>query len=88
MKTTLFLSALAAGVLAVSTTTFAQNFGAYPQAYGNASVTPSVAQRYTAPIDRFTRSDLGYQGKVTAPRTKAWPSQAPYVGEPAPGQER
>ena len=56
MKTTLFLSALAAGMLAVSTTTFAQNFGAYPQAYGNASVTPSVAPRYTAPTDRFTHS--------------------------------
>jgi hypothetical protein len=78
MKTTLFLSALAAGMLAVSTTTFAQNFGAYPQAYGNAAlVTPSVAPRYTAPTDRFTRSDLDYRGKVTAPRTKSRPSQMP-----------
>jgi hypothetical protein len=65
MKTTLFLSAIAAGLVAVSTTTFAQNFGAYAQAYGDAAMTSS---QYTAPTDRFTGSDLGYQGKVTGRR--------------------
>jgi hypothetical protein len=60
MKTTLFVSALAA-VLAISTSTFAQNYVAEAQAYGDAV----QSTRTVAPIDRFTRSDLGYAGRVT-----------------------
>jgi hypothetical protein len=62
MKTTLFLSTIAAGLVAASTMTFAQNFGAYATAVGQSNVSQSVR---TAPIDRFTPADLGYQGKVT-----------------------
>jgi hypothetical protein len=63
MKTTLFLSTIAAGLLAVSTTTFAQNAGAaWAQAYGDAY---AGAMQYTAPIDRFAGSDLGYQPRMT-----------------------
>jgi hypothetical protein len=65
MKTTLILSALAATLLTVSTPTFAQNFGGYAQALG----TTATNRDYVAPVDRFTRSDLGYQGRVTVPRT-------------------
>jgi hypothetical protein len=66
MKTTLFLSALAASVLAVSTATFAQEGGAnWSQAYGDATVRSVPSQRYVAPLGRFTRSDLGYAGRVT-----------------------
>jgi hypothetical protein len=65
MKTTLFLSTIAAGLLAVSTTTFAQNFGAYPTAYGDASAGAMPSLQYTAPIDRFAGSDLGYQRRAT-----------------------
>lgn len=82
VKTTLLL---AAGLMAVSTTAFAQNFVAYPQSYG--SITQGVAPRwsYVAPNDRFTRSDLGYQGSVTAPRHKTKHSRAAVVSTPAPG---
>jgi hypothetical protein len=70
--------------MAVSTTAFAQNFVAYPQSYG--SITQGVAPSwgYVAPNDRFTRSDLGYQGSVTAPRHKTKHSRAA-VTTPAPG---
>jgi hypothetical protein len=88
MKTTLFLSTLAAGVLAVSTTTFAQSFGNYAQAYGDVAAAPSMTQRDTAPINRFTRSDLGYAGKMTVPRSKARSSRTPIGREPAPGQQQ
>jgi len=90
MKTTLFLSTLAAGVLAVSTATFAQNFGGYAQAYGDAAVTRNATPNwsYTVPVDRFARSDFGYQGKVTAPRNQTTRSRAPVVAEPAPAQEQ
>ena len=82
MKTALLLSALAAGLMAVSTTAFAQNFVNYPQSYG--SITQGVAPSwgYVAPNDRFTRSDLGYQS--TAPRHKTKHSRAA-VATPAPG---
>jgi hypothetical protein len=84
MKTTLFLTTLAAGVLAVSTVTFAQQgFGNYAQAAGDAA----ASQRTAAPVDRFTRSDFGYQRKVTVPHSKARSSQTPIVGEPAPAQQ-
>jgi hypothetical protein len=76
MKTTLFLSALTAGVLAVSTASFAQEFGNYAQAVGDAAAAQSVAPRYVAPIDRFTRSDLGYEAKATAPHAKRRASRA------------
>ena len=63
MKTTLFFSALAACVVATSTATFAQQGGAnWAQSYGEATV---AAPHYVVPLDRFTRSDLGYAGKVT-----------------------
>ena len=83
MKTTLLLSALAAGLMAVSTTAFAQNFVNYPQSDG--SITQGVAPSwgYVAPNDRFTRSDLGYQSRVTAPRHKTKHSRAA-VATPAP----
>ena len=68
MKTTLFLSTLAAGLLVVSTTTFAQNFVNYPQAYS--SVTPGAAPSwgYTAPADRYEHGiRQGEGGRVKAP---------------------
>jgi hypothetical protein len=76
MRTTLFLSSVAAGLLAVSTTTFAQNFVNYP-AYS--SVTPGTAPGwgYIAPADRFTRSELSHRGKATAPTHRAMRSRAP-----------
>jgi hypothetical protein len=76
MRTTLFLSSVAAGLLAVSTATFAQNFVNYP-AYS--SVTPGTAPGwgYIAPADRFTRSELSHHGKVTAPTHRAMRSHAP-----------
>ena len=72
MKTTLFLSALVAGVLAISAPTFAQEAGAgWAQSYGDAQ----ASRGYAAPIDRFTRSDLGYAGKVTVHRHKVRSTQ-------------
>jgi hypothetical protein len=62
MKTTLFLSTIAAGLVAASTMTFAQNYGVWATAVGQANVSQSVR---TAPINRFAPADLGYQGKVT-----------------------
>jgi hypothetical protein len=92
MRTTLFLSSVAAGLLAVSTTTFAQNYGAYAQAVGDAAQTTTVAPGYAAPLGRFTRpglgSDLGYRGSITAPRNKTARPIAPVVDGPAPAQER
>ena len=65
MKTTLLFSALAACVVATSTVTFAQQGGAnWAQSYGDAAVA-APAPYYVVPLDRFTRSDLGYAGKVT-----------------------
>ena len=71
--------------MAVSTTAFAQNFVAYPQSYG--SITQGVAPSwgYVAPNDRFTRSDLGYQSRVTAPRHKTTKHSRAAVATPAPG---
>jgi hypothetical protein len=74
MKTTLFMSMVAAGLLAVSTTTFAQNLGTYAAAVGDA---------YASPIDRFTRSDLSYQRKVAGQRNTA---RSRFQG-PAPAQD-
>jgi hypothetical protein len=71
MKTTLFLSAFAAGVLTMSTATFAQSFGNYAQAVGEPAATQTFAPRDLAPVDRFSRSDLGYQANAGAPRHKA-----------------
>jgi hypothetical protein len=76
MKTTLFLSTLAAGALAIATTAFAQNFTAWSQSYGDTAA-QTQSQRYAAPIDRFTRSDLGYQGKVATQRNKTRASRTP-----------
>jgi len=86
MRATLFLSSVAAGLLAVSTTTFAQNFVNYPQAYG--PVTPGAAAGwgYAAPADRFTRSDLSHQGKVTVPTHRTLRSRAPAGAAPAQEQ--
>jgi hypothetical protein len=84
MKTALLLSSLAAGLLAISTTVFAQNFVNYPQAYGSPGAAPSWG--YTAPADRFTRSDLGHQGKVTMPTRKTTHSRAPAGSVPAQEQ--
>jgi hypothetical protein len=77
MRTTLFLSSVAAGLLAVSTTTFAQNFVNYPNAYP--SVTPGAAPGwgYSAPADRLTRSHVSHQGKVTVPTHRATHSPTP-----------
>jgi hypothetical protein len=71
MKTTLFLSTIAAGLMAVSTMTFAQNFGGYAQTVGEAYAGTVASPQQTAPIDRLTRSDLGYQRNVTGRRHKA-----------------
>jgi hypothetical protein len=76
MRTTLFLSSVAAGLLAVSTTTFAQNFVNYP-AYSSVTQGTAPGWGYIAPADRFTRSELSHQGKVTAPTHRAMRSRAP-----------
>jgi hypothetical protein len=67
MKTTLVLATLAAGALAISTGAFAQNFTAWSQSYGDAAAQSATNGRL-APLDRFTRSDLGYQPRVTTAR--------------------
>jgi hypothetical protein len=85
MKTTLLLATLAAGTLAISTGAFAQNFTAWSQSYGDAAAQSATNGRYVAPIDRFTRSDLGYQPRVTTARhDRRVRTQA----EPAPAQEQ
>jgi hypothetical protein len=86
MRATLFLSSVAAGLLAVSTTTCAHNFVNYPQAYG--PVTPGAAAGwgYAAPADRFTRSDLSHQGKVTVPTHRTLRSRASAGAAPAQEQ--
>jgi hypothetical protein len=83
MKVTLFLSALAGGLLAVSTTAFAQNFTYYPQSYGSVTSGAAPSWGYTAPANRFPRSDLGYHGSVTVP-----PHNRTHPYAPAPAQER
>jgi hypothetical protein len=77
MRTALFLSSVAAALLAVSTATFAQNFTYYPNAYP--AVTPSAAPGwdYTAQADRLTRSHLSHHGKVTVSTHRATRSHAP-----------
>ncbi len=83
MKTTLFISAFAACVVATSTATFAQQGGAnWAQSYGDATVQSVPAPRYVAPLDRFTGSDLGYAGEVTR-HHRARAARAP---QPAPAQ--
>src|SRR5260370_19392013 len=86
MRTHLFLSSVAAGLLAVSTTTFAQNYGAYAQAVGEAAQTTTVAPAYAAPLGRLTRPDAGYRGSITAPRNKTARPIAPAIDGPAPAQ--
>jgi hypothetical protein len=75
MKTTLLLSTIAAAVLAVSTTTFAQSYGNYAQAVGQGYTNSANA----GPYDRFTRTDLGYQGNANDPRVNTQPGRTPYV---------
>jgi hypothetical protein len=63
MKTTLFLSTIAAGLLALSTATFAQDAGAaWAQAYGDANTS---ATQHATSIGGFAGSDLGYHPRVT-----------------------
>jgi hypothetical protein len=88
MRTALFLSSVAAGVLAVSTMSFAQNYGAYAQAVGEAAQATTVTPCYGAPLGRYTRPDAGYRGSVTAPRNKTARPVAPAIDGPAPAQER
>lgn len=77
MKTTLFLSTFAAGLLAVASTTFAQNFVNYPLAAGTAGANATATRSDIAPVDRFTRSDLGYQSSVNPPRSKTAHARSP-----------
>jgi hypothetical protein len=80
MKTTRFLT-LAAGLLAVSTTTFAQNFVTYPQVGGGTWAAPG-------PIDRFTPADFGYRRPVIVrPHTNRYYSYSERGGC-LPDQER
>jgi hypothetical protein len=88
MRTTLLVSALAASLAAVSTTSFAQNYGAYAQAVGAAAEATTVAPGYAAPLGRFTRPDAGYRGSITAPRKKTVRPITPAIDGPAPAQER
>jgi hypothetical protein len=64
MKTSFTLSALAAALLAGSTSSFAQNFGNYPQAYGDAIAQPEyvLGWRYLPPYHHFSGYEMGYQG--------------------------
>jgi hypothetical protein len=88
MRTALLLSTVVAGVPAVATTTFAQNYGAYAQAVGEAAQATTVAPGYGAPLGRFTRPDVGYRGGITTPRNKTARPLAPAIDGPAPAQER
>lgn len=92
MKTTLLLSALAGGLLAVSATAFAQNFTyypqAYPQSYGPVTSGAAPSWSYPAPANRFTRSDLGYHGRVTAPPHKTTHLHATAGAAPIPAQDK
>jgi hypothetical protein len=80
MKTALFLSTVAAGLLAVSTVCFAQNWGNYPQAYGD-----SQGAFYYAMPKAFSPSDFGYQRRVTPLRHHVHPSAAHTTTTPVPG---
>jgi hypothetical protein len=65
MKKHLLTSALVTAALAVSTAAFAQNWGAYPQTVGNATVETSN-YGYAVPTSGFSRSDLSSQGRTYA----------------------
>ena len=65
MKNHLLTSALVTAALAVSTAAFAQNWGAYPQTVGNATVETSN-YGYAAPSSGISRSDLAYHGRSYA----------------------
>jgi hypothetical protein len=88
MRTALFLSSVAAGLLAVAPTTFAQNYGAYAQAVGEAAQATTVTPGYGAPLGRFTRPDAGYRGSITTSRNTAARPLAPAIDGPAPAQKR
>jgi hypothetical protein len=82
MKTALFLSAFAASLALASTTSFAQNYAAYPQAVGDAAV--AAAAPNAGSYGRFMRSHVSYRGRVIAPASS--PTPAAILG-PAPAQE-
>src|SRR5262249_47726787 len=88
MRTALFISSVAAGLLVVATPTFAQNYGAYAQAVGEAAQATTVTPGYGAPLGRFTRPDPGYGGSIATPRNKTARPLAPAIDGPAPAQER
>jgi hypothetical protein len=83
MKSSVFLSTFVAGLL-VASLSFAQNFGAYAQSYGDARYNPPLAV-YPVPTGAFTRSDLAYQAPAT---TRAVHRRHGRTAEPAPAQER
>jgi len=85
MKTALFLSAFAASLALASTTSFAQNYTAYPQAVGDAAVTAAAPDGGW--YGRLTRSDVSYRGRVAARVNSATPPVAAAISGPAPAQE-
>jgi hypothetical protein len=87
MKTTRFVSTIAAGLLAASTACFAQNLGNYAQAYENLQVAPGSSAPDSS---RFSRRDFGHQvRRASAPWHETQPKShaKPLLGEPAPAQE-
>ncbi len=87
MKKTLFLSTIAASLLAVSTASFAQNMVVRSQEEGNAAVELSQPN-YAPPVRGFSTGDYGYQGNVAQPRrtTRTVRSRAP-LENPTEGQQ-
>jgi len=63
MKTSLVLSVLVVALFAGSTSSFAQNFGNYPQAYGDALASREYLLGWlnSPPYSPFSGYGLGYQ---------------------------
>jgi hypothetical protein len=85
MKTSLALSALVVALFAGSTSSFAQNFGNYPQAYGDALAQPDYILGWLPPYS-YELGYRGYQALGPTPRR----ARAHYRGQMGlpPEQER
>jgi hypothetical protein len=81
MKTSLALSALVVALFAGSTSSFAQNFGNYPQAYGDALAQPDYILGWIPPYRRFSGYELGYRGYQVLGPTPRRAARAHYRGQ-------
>ena len=92
MKTSLVLSVLVVALFAGSTSSFAQNFGNYPQAYGDALASReyTLGWLYSPPYRPFSGYGLGYQSYQVLGPIPRRAARARYRGqmELPPEQER